>query len=65
MRTEPADSRKGTENTGFRKKEYRKDRKRMAILEVEHLKKHIRPASEATGWKRYGTLISMWNRANL
>ena len=39
MRTEPADSRKGTENTGFRKKEYRKDRKRMAILEVEHLKK--------------------------
>ena len=41
MRTEPADSRKGTENTGFRKKEYRKDRKRMAILEVEHLKKTL------------------------
>ena len=37
----------------------------MAILEVEHLKKTYTTASEATGWKRYGTLISMWNRANL
>ena len=55
MRTEPADSRKGTENTGFRKKEYRKDRKRMAILEVEHLKKNIydpprkQPGGSVTG----------------